>query len=159
MTSLIILIVIVIIFFFCIKFKIIDRRILFEGLIIGTVSGIFISLATDVNYRASLTGPFIELGKKFNNNFRYASKNWGSIKATQVGQGMVDVSATNIVTGSIVTFTNTPISRLPSDLRYAVATGDVASNKTIVNIFAPKVDARYVAGGSVLEIRPKEEKK
>jgi hypothetical protein len=156
--NLAILFVIFIIFLFCIIFKPKSRRVIFEGIIIGIISGVVISFATDANYRASIYGPFIMLGRAVDKNLRYASKNWGGIKATQVSDGVVNVSATNIVTGSVVNFTKTPLSKLPFDLRYAVATGDVATNKTIINISAPQIDSCHTVGGSVVKLNTEEPK-
>lgn len=105
-----------------------------EGIIIGVVSGVIISYVTNGDFRATVHSPIIKLGKLLNFKVRYISKNWTNIKVKEIENGIYDVDATNIVTGSIVKFEKSPISTLPPDLRYDIATSDVVQARTLINI-------------------------
>ena len=153
MLFLLVLFIIGIVIFLMMKNKI-DKRIVVEGVIIGVVSGLIISYITDVNFQANVNGPVIKIARVFNKQLRYVSKEWGNIKAEVVNDNMVSVSASNIASGVTVTYQNTPLSKLPADLRYAVSTGDIAANKTFINIISPDVentDAAHTVGGIVVK--------
>lgn len=114
--------------------KIISINAIMEGIMIGVISGLIISFVTEGNFRANILSPVIKLAKLFNMKVRYISKDWINIRVKEVGRGVYDVDATNIATGSVVKFEKSPISVLPPDLRYDIATSDVVRTKVSINI-------------------------
>lgn len=114
--------------------KIISINAIMEGIMIGVISGVIISFVTEGNFRANVLSPVIKLAKLFNMKVRYISKDWINIRVKEVGRGVYDVDATNIATGSVVEFKKSPISVLPPDLRYDIATSDVVRTKVLKNI-------------------------
>ena len=110
---------------YCLKTKKINKDTIIEGIIIGLVSGICLSFATDINYRAELSGPWIKLTKMMvNKNIKYVSKNWANINTVKKNDLIYDVTATNIVSGVTVKFDNIELSKLPADLRYDITSRD-----------------------------------
>ncbi len=107
------------------KKKIIDRKPIIEGIIIGVVSGLILSYSTDVNFQAKIHFPFIKIAQIFNSQVRYVSKNWADIEVNQYNQGtdIVSVEATNIASGVTVKIVDKPLGSLPADLRYDIKTG------------------------------------
>lgn len=126
-----ILILVFFVFIFSVKNKIINKDILIEGLVIGIISGIFISYATDTNYRATIHGPVVKYVKWVNNNARYSSQDWTDIKITKTGNVISFVSAKNIASGNTVEFTSDFKSKLPADLRYDILTNNNAGGSTV----------------------------
>lgn len=143
---------------FCKRRGYVDKRIIIEGVLIGIVVGVFGSYVTDNDFKANINGPIIETRNRISKyKFRYASKDWGNINAKWVGDGVVDVSATKIASGVVVTFDNATQSQVPADLWYGIATGDVAINGAIFNIVNPNIDTNDIAGSPI--VTPKFEKK
>jgi len=143
---------------FCKRREYVDKRIIIEGVLIGIVVGVFGSYVTDNDFKASINGPIIEARNRISKyKSRYASKDWGNINAKWVGDGVVDVSATKIASVTVVTFDKATQAHVPADLWYAVATGDVAGNGTILNIVNPEIKTENIAGSPI--VAPEFEKK
>ena len=102
------------------------RVLVIEGILIGLVSGIFTSYTTSDDYRASINGPVIQIVKTINNSIKYKSGAWTNIEVTHYDPktDIISIDATKIDTGITVRIENQPLSKLPADLRYDVATGD-----------------------------------
>ena len=118
---------------------VIQKRTIVEGIIIGLLSGLLISFFTDANIRAEVAGPIIKCAKKINKQLKYSSQNWTNISTNLVNDGFLNVSATNIASGVTVTFNNEPLTSLPADLRYDIATGDTVKFAYSPDVIIPEV--------------------